>query len=94
MDKMEINKDITPYVTCPKCHARIYYLIETERLYVTFDVIPDSQGNLHYDVAYIDPHSDSEGDYHCPKCDAVLAKNGDEAIALFQKSDAKKEASK
>ena len=81
-------EDIKQYVICPKCHARIYYLIETEKLDVTFDVIPDSYGFLHYDIAYIDPHSDSEGDYHCPKCDAVLAKNGDEAIALFQKSKA------
>jgi len=84
---MEINKNITPYAICPKCHAKIYYLIETERVYVTFDAVPDKQGNLHYDVAYIDQDLDLDIDYiiyRCPKCDAVLAKNEEEAKALFK----------
>ena len=84
---MEINKNITPYAICPKCHTKIYYLIETERVYVTFDAVPDKQGNLHYDVAYIDQDLDWDTDYiiyRCPKCDAVLAKNEEEAKALFK----------
>jgi len=88
---MEINKNITPYAICPKCHAKIYYLIETERVYVTFDAVPDKQGNLHYDVAYIDQDLDWDtafAIYRCPKCDTVLAKNEEEAKALFQKTKA------
>jgi len=83
-------EDIDQYATCPKCHTRIFYLIETERVYATFNATPDVSGKLHYHVIYIDPDSAWAGNYYrCPKCDAIVANSEEEAIALFQKSKVK-----
>jgi len=85
--KLRLDEEGTPYAICPKCHKRIYSVLETEEVYITYDVSPQPDGTLNYDEADRDGAWDSEYEARCPECDEVIATSEEEVEALFYEDE-------
>lgn len=77
MEELKMNDECL----CPKCNAKLDYLIETRFTEAYYKVYPAGD---QFDASlqeYGDDIKDPE--YHCPECDALLATGEDNAKTLF-----------
>ena len=82
--KWEFNKEGIPFAICPKCHSKIYGIIEIETSYIVYKFSPDK---INIDDKFV-----WGSRYKCPECGKIIAKSMGEIVALFQepKLNAKK----
>jgi len=83
--KWRLDKEGYPYAICPKCDAQIRKLDVYDRV---CGIYPDKR---FYPRMLVDERYYDEPKYLCPECNSVIAESTDEAIALFQKPNDKKE---
>jgi len=81
--RLRLDKDGTPYATCPKCHKRIYNVRLPIREYVDYDVSPDFKDGVTYEETDREPDLNNKYEYRCPECNEVLARNEKEVEDLF-----------
>jgi len=89
--KLRLDEESTPYAICPHCNKRIYSVVETEEVYITYDVSPQPDGTLNYDEADRDGAWDNEYETRCPECNEVIATSEEEVEALFQEPEEEQE---
>jgi len=75
------------YAICPKCHAQIYGLYETETHHILYYVMPTKGYETYYEVIKKIPDLRDRNKYKCPMCGKVIAKSIDEVKALFQEQE-------
>ena len=79
-----MDKDGTPYAICPKWHAKIYYLVKTDTIYITYAVYLSLEGKIKYKEKQRDEAWEGYK-ARCPECHQVIAETEEEVEALFQK---------
>ena len=76
-EELEMNEEML----CPKCNAKINYLIETRFSEAYYHVYP--AGDV-FDATLQEYGDDfKEPEYHCPDCDTLLTTGEENAKLLF-----------
>jgi len=90
--KLRLDKDGMPYAVCPKCNKQIYNLELVEETYITYEVSPDTHGDLNFEETDRNTAWDWDYNYTCPECNEVIATSEEEAEALFEGPSQEQEA--